>query len=37
VNIVDCDPATIAIGDPVEIVWDHVNDEMSTPRFRPRG
>jgi hypothetical protein len=35
VNIIDVDPATVRIGDRVEIVFEHVNDEMSTPRFRP--
>ena len=35
VNIIDCDPDTVTIGDRVEIVFEHVNDEMSTPRFRP--
>ena len=25
----------VAIGDRVEIVFEHVNDEMSVPRFRP--
>ena len=35
VNIIDCDPDTVKIGDKVEIVFEHVNDEMSTPRFRP--
>lgn len=35
VNIIDCDPDHLRIGDPVEIVWEHVSDEMSTPRFRP--
>jgi len=35
VNFVDCDPATLAIGDPVEIVWEHFESGMSTPRFRP--
>ncbi len=34
-NIVDCDVDKLAIGDRVEIVWEHVNDEMSVPRFRP--
>lgn len=34
-NIVDCDPDTIAIGDRVEIVWEHLDDQMSVPRFRP--
>lgn len=35
VNIIDVDPAAVRIGDRVEIVFEHVNDEMSTPRFRP--
>lgn len=35
VNIIDCDPDAVRIGDRVEIVWDHVNDDMVTPRFRP--
>jgi len=35
VNIVDVDPEAVRIGDRVEIVFDHVNDTMSTPRFRP--
>ena len=35
VNIIDCDPETIAIGDRVEIVFEHVNEKMSVPRFRP--
>jgi uncharacterized OB-fold protein len=35
VNIIDCDPETVRIGDRVEIVFEHVNEEMHTPRFRP--
>jgi len=35
VNIVDVDPETVRIGDRVEIVFEHVNDAISTPRFRP--
>lgn len=35
VNIIDCDPDAVRIGDRVEIVFEHVNDDMSTPRFRP--
>lgn len=35
VNIIDCDPGEIAIGTRVRIVFEHVNEEMSTPRFRP--
>jgi len=35
VNVIDCDPDAVRIGDRVEIVFEHINDEMSTPRFRP--
>jgi uncharacterized protein len=35
VNIIDCEPDEISIGTPVRITFDHVNDDMSTPRFRP--
>jgi uncharacterized protein len=35
VNIIDCDVETVRIGDRVQVVWEHVNDEMTTPRFRP--
>jgi uncharacterized OB-fold protein len=35
VNIIDVDPETVKIGDRVKIVFEHVNEEMSTPRFRP--
>lgn len=35
VNIIDCDPDAVACGDRVEIVFEHLNDDMSVPRFRP--
>jgi uncharacterized protein len=35
VNIIGCDVDTLKIGDRVEIVWEHVSDDMSVPRFRP--
>jgi uncharacterized OB-fold protein len=35
VNIIDCDPDDIHIGTPVEIVFDHITDEMAVPRARP--
>ena len=35
VNVVDCDPDRVAIGDPVRIVWDRVSDTLSLPRFAP--
>lgn len=35
VNLIECDVDALAIGDAVEVVWEHVSDEMATPRFRP--
>jgi hypothetical protein len=35
VNIIDCGPQALKVGDRVEIVWEHVNEQMTTPRFRP--
>jgi uncharacterized OB-fold protein len=35
VNIIDCDPEQISIGTRVRVVFDHVEDEMPTPRCRP--
>ena len=35
VNIIGVDPETVQIGDQVEVVFEHVNDAMSIPRFRP--
>ena len=37
VNIVDCDVDALRIGDRVEVVWEHVNEKMAVPRFRPIG
>lgn len=34
-NIIDCDVDKLRIGDRVKVVFEHVNDEMSTPRCRP--
>jgi len=34
-NIIDCDPDSVRIDDRVQIVFEHVNEEMSVPRFRP--
>jgi uncharacterized OB-fold protein len=36
-NIVECDVDALRIGDRVEVVWEHVNELMSVPRFRPIG
>ncbi len=35
-NVVGCDPATVEIGMPVEVTFDHVNDEIALPKFEPR-
>ena len=34
-NLVDADPATIKVGDPVEVVFDDVTPEITLPKFRP--
>jgi uncharacterized OB-fold protein len=34
-NIIDCDVDALRVGDPVEIVWEHLDDDMSVFRFRP--
>jgi uncharacterized protein len=33
-NIVDADPATVAIGDKVSVWFDRVSDTLAVPRFR---
>lgn len=35
-NIIDCEPEELEIGSKVAITFEHVNDDMSTPRFRLR-
>ena len=35
-NLVGVDPAAVAIGMPVELVWEDMSDELAIPRFRPR-
>jgi hypothetical protein len=35
VNVIDCDPDTVRIGDAVEVVFDKVTDTYAMPRFRP--
>lgn len=35
VNVVDCDPDDVHIGDRVEVVFDKVSDTLAVPRFRP--
>jgi uncharacterized OB-fold protein len=34
-NVIDCEPEDVSIGMRVEIVWDHVNDDLTVYRFRP--
>jgi hypothetical protein len=36
-NLVDCDPAEVAIGMPVEVTFEDVTPGLSIPRFRPAG
>lgn len=35
-NIVDCDPADIAVGMPVEVVFEDLTDDVTLHAFRPR-
>ena len=34
-NLVDVDPDEVAIGMPVEVVWEDMGPELALPRFRP--
>ena len=34
-NIVDCDPDTVRIGNPVRVVFEKVSDTYAMPRFTP--
>lgn len=36
-NLVDCAVDAIAIGMPVEVVFEEVSAEVTLPKFRPRG
>jgi uncharacterized OB-fold protein len=36
-NVVGADPGEIAIGMPVELVWEDMGPELAIPRFRPRA
>jgi uncharacterized OB-fold protein len=36
-NLVGVDPGEVAIGMPVELVWEDMTAELSIPRFRPSG
>jgi len=34
-NIVECDPAALVCDQPVEVVFERLNDEFTLPQFRP--
>ncbi|MDP2661543.1 MAG: Zn-ribbon domain-containing OB-fold protein [Dehalococcoidia bacterium] len=34
-NVVECPPDQVAIGMPVEVVFEEVTDEITLPKFRP--
>ncbi len=36
-NLVDVDPATVAIGQPVEVAFTKIYDELTLPNWRPRA
>ena len=35
-NIVECTPEVVHVGMPVEVVYEHITDEVTLPQFRPR-
>lgn len=35
VNVIDCDPETVRIGNRVKVVFEKVSDELAVPRFTP--
>ena len=34
-NVVQCDPETVKIGSPVEVIFEDWSEEISIPQFRP--
>jgi uncharacterized OB-fold protein len=34
-NVVDASNDDVRVGDPVEVVFDRIDDELTVPRFRP--
>jgi hypothetical protein len=36
-EVVDCPPEDLAIGMPVEVVYDDVTDQVTLPKFRRLG
>lgn len=35
-NVVECTPEIVHVGMPVEVVYEHVTEEVTLPQFRPR-
>jgi len=35
-QIINCDPEDIAVDMPVSVVFDHVSDDVTLPKFEPR-
>ena len=36
-NVLNCDPDTVAIGQPVELAWDRIDDDVQYPAFNVVG
>jgi uncharacterized OB-fold protein len=36
-NVVNCDPETVRVGDPVRMVWEPLSDGRNLPLFEPTG
>ena len=34
-NVVECDPESVRIGMPVEVVFEDVNEQVTIPLFKP--
>ena len=34
-NIIQCDPETLQIGDPVQVLFENWSEDVSIPQFRP--
>jgi uncharacterized OB-fold protein len=34
-NVVQCDPETLEVGSPVQVVFEDWSEEISVPQFRP--
>ena len=35
-NVVNCDPSTVAVGDPVTMTWEPLDDGRNLPLFEPK-